>query len=108
MEIREGTTADIDALRRIARASFDRVYAWFAARGVRGAWHFLIADQDGIPAGFLVGRWFDGTPPIGYVYFVAVDTNFRRRGVARTLVAESLSRFAGRGARRVFAAIAEE
>jgi len=108
VQIREGTAADIEALRRIARASFDRVYAFFAVRGVRGAWPFLIADQDGIPAGFLVGRWFDGSPPIGYVYFIAVDSNFRRRGLARTLVAESLNRFARRGATRVFAAIAEE
>jgi len=108
VQIRDGTAADVEALRRIARASFDRLYAFFAVRGLRGAWPFLIANRDGVPAGFLVGRWFDGTPPIGYVYFVAVDTNFRRRGVARTLVAESLSRFARRGATRVFAAIAEE
>jgi ribosomal protein S18 acetylase RimI-like enzyme len=106
--IREGTTADIEALRRIARASFDRVYAFFAVRGARGAWPFLIADVDGIPAGFLVGRWFDGRPPIGYVYFVAVDSHFRRQGLARTLVTESLNRFAGRGATRVFAAVPEE
>jgi ribosomal protein S18 acetylase RimI-like enzyme len=106
--IREGTPADVDALRRIARASFDRVYAFFAVRGVRGAWPFLIADQDGTPAGFLVGRWFDGTPPIGYVYFIAVDTSFRRQGLARTLVTESLDRFVRRGATRVFAAVTKE
>jgi len=108
VRIREGTPADIEALRRIARASFDRVYAFFAVRGVRGAWPFLIADRDGVPAGFLVGRWFDGTPAIGYVYFVAVDSGARRQGIARTLVTESLSRFARRGATRVFAAIPEE
>ena len=108
MRIREGTSADIDPLRQIARSSFDRVYAFFAVRGVRHAWPFLIADQDGIPAGFLVGRWFDGTPPIGYVYFLAVDSKFRRQGIARTLVLESLSRFARRGATRVFAAVTEE
>jgi ribosomal protein S18 acetylase RimI-like enzyme len=108
VRIREGTPADVDALRRIARSSFDRVYAFFAVRGVRHAWPFLIADQDGIPAGFLVGRWFDGTPAIGYVYFLAVDSRFRRQGIARTLVVESLSRFARRGATRVFAAVTEE
>ena len=108
MPIREGAPADVDALRRIARAAFDRIYAFFAVRGVRGAWPFLIADVDGIPAGFLVGRWFNGKPPIGYVYFIAVDSNFRRRGIARTLVDESLRRFARRGATRVFAAVTEE
>ena len=108
MPIREGAPADVDALRRIARAAFDRIYAFFAVRGVRGAWPFLIADVDGVPAGFLVGRWFNGRPPIGYVYFIAVDSNFRRRGIARTLVDESLRRFARRGATRVFAAVTEE
>jgi len=106
--IREGAPADVDALRRIARVSFDRVYAFFAVRGVRGAWPFLIAEVDGIPAGFLVGRWFNGKPPIGYVYFIAVDSNFRRRGIARTLVDESMRRFARRGATRVFAVVTEE
>ena len=108
MPIREGAPADVDALRRIARAAFDRIYAFFAVRGVRGAWPFLIADVDGVPAGFLVGRWFNGRPPIGYVYFIAVDSNFRRRGIARTLVDESVRRFARRGAIRVFAAVTEE
>jgi len=108
VQIREGTPADVEELRRIARVSFDRVYAFFAVRGVRGAWPFLIAEQDGTAAGFLVGRRFDGTPPIGYVYFIAVDSNFRRQGLARALVTESLNRFAGRGATRVFAAVTEE
>jgi ribosomal protein S18 acetylase RimI-like enzyme len=108
VRIREGTPADIDALRRIARTSFDRLYAFFAVRGVRGAWPFLLAENDGIPAGFLIGRWFDGTPPIGYVYFVAVDSGARRQGIARKLVTDSVNRFKGRGATRVFAAIPEE
>jgi ribosomal protein S18 acetylase RimI-like enzyme len=107
VRIREGTPADIEALRRIARTSFDRVYAFFAIRGVRDAWPFMIAESEGMPIGFLIGRWFDGTPPIGYVYFVAVGAQFRRRGVARTLVTESLDRFARRGATRVFAAVTE-
>ena len=108
MRIRDGTPADVEALRRIARASFDRLYAFFAVRGVRGAWPLLIAEQDGVPAGFLVGRWFEGTPPIGYVYFLAVDANFRRHGIARALVVESLDRFSRRGTTRVFAAVPEE
>jgi ribosomal protein S18 acetylase RimI-like enzyme len=108
VRIRDGTPADVDALRRIARASFDRVYAFFAVRGIRGAWPFLIAEQEGTAAGFLVGRRFDGRPPIGYVYFVAVDSRARRQGLGRALVAESLNRFAGQGATRVFAAVTTE
>ena len=108
MSIRDGSRADLDVVRRIARKSFDRLYAFFAIRGVRGAWPFLLVEQDGHPAGYLVGRWFDGSPPIGYVYFVAVDSESRRHGVGYTLVAESMRRFAARGATRVFAAVPDD
>ena len=84
------------------------MYAFFAIRGVRGAWPFLVAEQDGRPAGYLVGRWYDGAPAIGYVYFVAVDPGSRGRGIGRGLVAESMRRFAARGATRVFAAIPDD
>ncbi|MGI0149873.1 MAG: GNAT family N-acetyltransferase, partial [Thermoplasmata archaeon] len=108
MAIRDGSPFDLDAVRRIARESFDRLYAYFATRGVRGAWPFLLAEQEGRPAGYLVGRWFDGSPSIGYVYFVAVDSESRRHGVGHALVAESLRRFAVRGATRVFAAVPDD
>ena len=108
MSIREGSPADLETVRTIARGSFDRLYAFFAIRGARGAWPFLLAEHDGIPAGFLVGRWFDGAPPIGYVYFVAVEPGSRGQGVGHALVAESMRRFAARGATRVFAAVPED
>ena len=92
----------------MARESFDRLYAFFAIRGVRGAWPFLLAELEGHPAGYLVGRWYEGSPPIGYVYFVAVSSQSRRRGVGQALVAESMRRFAARGATRVFAAVTDD
>ena len=108
MEIREAASADAERLREIARASFDRVYAFFAIRGLRRAWPFLVAAEDGQAVGFLEGKLFDGAPPIGYVYFVAVDPATRRRGTGRRLVEESVRRFADRGATRVFAAVPRE
>ncbi len=108
MEIREATTTDSDRLRRIARASFDRVYAFFAVRGLRGSSPLLVATVDGSAVGFLEGKRFDGTPPIGYVYFVAVDPNARRKGIGRGLVEESVKRFVAEGATRVFAAVPRE
>lgn len=105
MQIREAPPADHERLRQIARASFDRVYAFFAVRGLRGAWPLLVAEEDGRAVGFLEGRLFEGTPAIGYVYFVAVDPDARRKGIGRELVEESLRRFAARGATRIFAAV---
>ena len=96
---------DRPAIERISRASFDRVYAFFAIRGSRHGWPRLVSEEDGAVIGFLEGRVFDGRPPIGYVYFVAVDPDRRRKHAGRILVEESLRRFQERGATRVFAAV---
>lgn len=83
MPIRDATVADRAAIVRTARASFDRVYAFFAVRGTRRAWPFLVADDGSSIQGFLEGILFRGTPPIGYVYFVAVDLRARGMGSGR-------------------------
>ena len=108
MVLRDGRPQDAPAIERIAHRSFDRVYAFFAIRGRRRAWPLLIAEEDSAVAGFLEGRLFDGPPPIGYVYFVAVDPDHRRQRLGRILVEESLRRFRERGATRVFAAVPED
>ena len=108
MVLRDGRPEDGPAIERIARRSFDRVYAFFAIRGRRRAWPLLIAEEDGAVAGFLEGRLFDGPPPLGYVYFVAVDPDHRRQRLGRILVEESVRRFRERGATRIFAAVPED
>ncbi len=108
MEIRDATAADHAAVQRIARASFDRVYAFFAVRGTRRAWPFLVAREGESIEGFLEGILFEGTPPIGYVYFVAVDPRARGKGLGRALVEESLRLFRYRGATRTFAAVPKD
>ncbi len=105
MKLRETRPEDRPAIERISRASFDRVYAFFSIRGSRQGWPQLVAEDGGAVVGFLEGRLFDGRPPIGYVYFVAVDPDRRRQHAGRLLVEESLRRFASRGATRVFAAV---
>src|SRR5207245_8010125 len=72
---------------------------------MRHAWPFLVAEGESSIAGFLEGILFRGTPPIGYVYFVAVDPQARGMGSGRGLVQESLRLFRSRGADRVFAAV---
>lgn len=108
MDVRNGRRGDADAIERISLASFDRVYAFFAIHGVRRAWPLLVAEEEGSVAGFLEGKLFDGRPPIGYIYYVAVDPARRRRGIARRLVRDSLTAFWNRGATRVFAAVPPE
>jgi len=105
MSVRAAELRDAPAIERIARASFDGVYAFFAVRGTRHAWPLLVAEVDGSVTGFLEGKVFEGRPPIGYIYFVAVDPARRQHGAARELVTESLAAFARRGGTRVFAAV---
>ena len=108
MQIRDATFADRAAIVRIARVSFDRVYAFFAVRGMRHAWPFLVAEDGSSIQGFLEGILFRGTPPIGYAYFVAVDPRARGMGSGRALVQESLRLFRSRGVARVFAAVPKD
>jgi ribosomal protein S18 acetylase RimI-like enzyme len=108
VNLREARPEDRPAIERISRASFDRVYAFFSIRGSRQGWPQLIAEEDGAVIGFLEGRLFDGRPPIGYVYFVAVDPKHRRHHAGQLLVEESLRRFESRGTPHVFAAVPED
>lgn len=107
MLVRDTRVEDRPAIERISRASFDRVYAFFSIRGSRSGWPQLVMEDEGAVVGFLEGRLFDGPPPIGYVYFVAVDPDHRRQHAGRILVEESLKRFRERAATRVFAAVPE-
>jgi ribosomal protein S18 acetylase RimI-like enzyme len=107
VDLREARPEDRPAIERISRTSFDPVYAFFSIRGSRKGWPQLVAEDEGAVVGFLEGRLFDRRPPIGYVYFVAVDPEHRRQRAGRILVEESLRRFRERGAARVFAAVPE-
>jgi len=106
--IRDAGDADRAALERVARASFDGIYAFFALRGIRRADPLLVAEDGGAVIGFLEGLVFDGAPRIGYVYFVAVDPGHRGHGHARALVGEALRCFEARQATRAFAAVPDD
>src|SRR3989475_1167180 len=61
---------------------------------MRHAWPFLVADDGSSIVGFLEGILFPGTSPIGYVYFIAVESAGARDGLgtgARPRIAPALS-----------------
>ena len=62
----------------------------------------LLAEADGTVVGSIIGT-FDGWR--GNIYRLAVDPRFRRRGIARALVAEVENRLVGEGAKRVTALV---
>ena len=63
---------------------------------------FLLAEEAGRLIGTIIGGW-DGWR--GNIYRLAVLPDFRRRGVARSLVAEAERRLRAKGARRVTALV---
>ncbi len=67
--------------------------------------HTLVAEAGGRLVGSIIGT-FDGWR--GNIYRLAVHPAFRRRGVARALVAEAEERLARQGARRITALVEKE
>jgi ribosomal protein S18 acetylase RimI-like enzyme len=61
---------------------------------------FLIAEEDGAPAGYAMVLFRKGSS-VARLYSIAVDPDFRGQGVAERLLAEAAQRAAARGANRL-------
>ena len=60
---------------------------------------FILAINDGLLVGSIIGGW-DGWR--GHMYRLAVDPDYRRRGIGRNLVDAAEARLIELGARRVY------
>ncbi len=101
--IRRAGGRDLEAIDRIERRSFSKDR--FPRRNLRrvlssGATAFLLAESDGAPAGYAMVLFRRGAS-VARLYSIAVDPDFRGRGVAEELLAEAGRQAASRGADRL-------
>lgn len=99
VSIRPAERADLLAVVRIENASFSQAWPYDAFERFLGEPGFLVAEIDGRIAGYVVA---DVTQQIGralgHIKDVAVHPDYRRAGVASTLLSQSLGVLAAHGA----------
>lgn len=102
-KVRRAIPVDIDRIDRIENRSFTKDR--FPRRNLRRvlkspATLFLIAEEGGATAGYAMVLFRKGSSA-ARLYSIAVDPDFRGRGVAERLLAEAAQRAAARGAIRL-------
>jgi ribosomal protein S18 acetylase RimI-like enzyme len=107
MVLRRVTTSDTDLILAFWKASGAEVSATDTPEHVRRAIEhpsaaFIVAAEDGQIVGSVIGA-FDGWR--GNIYRLVVHPDYRRRGIARTLVREVERAFAEWGVSRVTALV---
>lgn len=91
--LREGNSADIEAVMRVMAAAFDRAYgeAWTAGQcqgvlGLPGIWLTIAYDED-LAIGFALGR---AVLDEAELLLLGVDPAYRRRGIGAALLERTL------------------
>ena len=104
--IRRARAADAPRIATLERACFGDPWSEASFReAIDAAWSFvLVADEDGVVIGYLVGRDVAGT---GEVLNLATDPARRRQGIARVLLEAGLEELGSRGANEVFLEVRE-
>ena len=103
MEIVDRSGGGREEVVPIIRACFTGYYRWHAKRTLRDVPWVRAAVVDGRLTGFSLLTLL--APEAGYVYYLAVDPAFRRRGVGARLLDDALRLLGGRAARVVYAAV---
>lgn len=103
---RQTTPSDMANLKQIIDVSFPRFFRFFATHSLNEEGEVLVSETQGTAVGFakLVEFQVDGGK-FGCILWLAVHPQFRRKGVASTLVNAGTELLKHDGARAVFASV---
>lgn len=91
LSIEPAARTDLLTVYRIEQECFPQPWPYAAFEHHLEAEAFLLARQTGTIVGYVVGDLVDGFPgPVGHVKDLAVHPEYRRRGIARRLLARAL------------------
>lgn len=100
--IRQATMADLLAVFRIEKASFEEPWPYAAFEHYLEEPGFLVADEGGKVVGYVVATLVPNHGrPLGHVKDFAVHPDRRGQGVGKTLLAQALATVTARGAQSV-------
>ena len=92
-------------LRWILEESFEGWYLMHSKRTLRGIELVRAATLSGEPVGLVMLKTLEGK--VGYVYYIAVATAYRKKGIAKQLLENALQHFKASNVEEVFASVEE-
>ncbi len=93
-------------LRWILEESFEGWYLMHSKRTLRGIELVRAATLSGEPVGLVMLKTLEGK--VGYVYYIAVATAYRKKGIAKQLLENALQHFKASNVEEVFASVEED
>ena len=92
-------------LRWILEESFEGWYLMHSKRTLRSIELVRAAMSSGKPVGLVMLKTLEGN--VGYVYYIAVATAYRKKGIAKQLLENALQHFKASNVEEVFASVEE-
>ena len=104
--IRQIVPSDTDRVKQIIDLSFPRFFRFFATHSLHEEGEVLVSETEGLVVGFAkLINFHVGGGKFGCILWLAVHSQFRRKGIASALVNAGTTRLKDDGARAVFASV---